>query len=116
MGLDVSYNGCKVSAVYGVYMPYNNGTASQTQLYIDTLNQLSAIIEESSGQVPYIVLGDMNTELTNKATLNKNWYKQKPFNCQSVLLYDFLCDNELVIYVTQSEVLTILHITKLICP
>ena len=24
MGLDVSYNGCKVLKVYGVYMPYNN--------------------------------------------------------------------------------------------
>ena len=56
-----------------MYMPYNSGTASQTQLY--TLNQLSAIIEESSGQAPYMVLGDMNTELLNNATLNKNWYK-----------------------------------------
>ena len=36
MGLDFSYNGCKVLTVYGVYMPYNNRTASQTQLYIDT--------------------------------------------------------------------------------
>ena len=72
MGLDVSYNGCKVLKVYGVYMPYNNGTASQTQLYIDTLNQLSSIIEENSDQAPYMVLGDMNTELSNKATLNKN--------------------------------------------
>ena len=35
----------------------------------------------------YMVLGDMNTELSNKATLNKNWYKQKPFNCHSVLLF-----------------------------
>ena len=70
MGLDVSDNGCNVLTVYGVHMPYNNGTASQTQLYIDTLNQLSAIIEESSGQAPYLVLGDMNTELSNKATLN----------------------------------------------
>ena len=97
MGLDISYNGCKVITVCGVYMPYNNGTATQTQLYIDTLNQLSAIIEVSSGQAPYMVLGDMNTELSNKATLNKNCYKKKPFNCHSVLLYDFLCDNELVI-------------------
>ena len=46
------------------------------QLYIDTLNQLSTIIEESRGQAPYMVLGDMNTELSNKATLNKNWYKR----------------------------------------
>ena len=83
LGLDVSYNACKVLTVYGVYTLYNNGTASQTELYIDTLNRLSAIIEESSGQAPYLVLGDMNTELSNKATLNKNLYKQKPFNCHS---------------------------------
>ena len=96
MGLDVSYDGCKVLSVYDVYMLYNNGTASQTQL-CTLINQLSAIIEESSGQAPYMVLGDMNTELSNKATLNKNWYKQNTFNCNTVLLYYFLCDNELVI-------------------
>ena len=31
MGLDVSYNSCKVLTAYGVYMPDNSGIASQTQ-------------------------------------------------------------------------------------
>ena len=97
MGLDVSYHGCKVATVYGVYMPNNSGTTSRTQLYIDPLNQPSAIIEVSSGHAPYLVLGDMNTELSNNATLNKNWYARKPLNSHSVLLCDFLCDNELII-------------------
>ena len=68
LGLNASYNGCKVLTVYGVYMPYNSGAASQTQLYIDTLNQLSVMIEESSGQTPYLVMGDMNTELSMSHT------------------------------------------------
>ena len=103
LGLNVSYNGCKVLTVYGVCMPYNSGAASQTQLYIDTLNQLSVMIEESSGQTPYLVMGDMDTELSMKVTLHKNWYKQKPFNRHSVLLYDFLCDNELVMCNTKES-------------
>ena len=97
MGMDVSYHGCKVVTVYGVYMPNNSGTTSRTQLYIDPLNQPSAKIEVSSGHAPYLVLGDMNTELSDNATLNKNWYTRKPLNCHSVLLCDFLCDNELII-------------------
>ena len=65
LGLDVSYNSCKVLTVYGVYMPFNSGAASQTQLY-------NVMIEDSSGQTPYLVMGDMNTELSMKVTLHNN--------------------------------------------
>ena len=68
MGMDISYTSCIVLTVYGVYA-YNSVAPSQPQIYIDTLNQPSAMFEESSGQGPYLVLGDMSTELSNKATL-----------------------------------------------
>ena len=78
-------------------MPYNNNTPNQTELYMDTLHQLSLMIEETSGPTPFCVVGDMNAELPVKATMQQNWYKQRPFNRHSVLLYDFMCDHELFI-------------------
>ena len=96
-GLEVMFRGSKVLTVYGVYMPYNNNTPNQTELYMDTLHQLSLMIEETSGPTPFCVVGDMNAELPVKATMQQNWYKQRPFNRHSVLLYDFMCDHELFI-------------------
>ena len=58
---------------------------------------ISLMIEETSGPTPFCVVGDMNAELPVKATMQHNWYKQRPFNRHSVLLYDFLCDHELFI-------------------
>ena len=55
------------------------------------------MIEETSGPTPFCVVGDMNAELPVKATMQQNWYKQRPFNRRSVLLYDFMCDHELFI-------------------
>ena len=69
---------------------------SDAALHRYAFNQLSVMIEESSGQTPYMVMGDVNTELSIKVILHKNWYKQKPFNRHSVSLYDFLYDDELV--------------------
>ena len=35
-GLEVMFRGSKVLTVYGVYMPHNNNTPNQTELYMDT--------------------------------------------------------------------------------
>ena len=78
-------------------MPYNNNTPNQTELYMDTLHQISLMIEETSGPTPICVVGNKNAELPVKATMQQNWYKQRPFNRHSVLLYDFMCDHELFI-------------------
>ena len=41
-------------------MPYNNNTASQSELYMETLDVLSQSIESTAGNTPYLVIGDMN--------------------------------------------------------
>ena len=58
---------------------------------MDTLHQLSLMIEETSGPTPFCVVGDMNAELPVKATMQHNWYKQRPFNRHSMLLYEKKC-------------------------
>ena len=92
-------------------MPYNNNTHNQTELYMDTLHQLSLMIEETSGPTPFCVVGDMNAELPVKARMQQNWYKQRPFNRHSVLLYD-LCAIMNFLSVMENVTSTILHTPK----
>ena len=79
-------------------MPYNNNTASQSELYMETLDVLSQSIESTAGNTPYLVIGDMNAELPQGHVLEKNWYKCRPYNRHSALLYDFMVDRELMVF------------------
>ena len=87
----------KATTIYGVYMPYNNNTACQSELYMETLYVLSQFIESTAGNTPYLVIGDMNAELLQGHVLDKNWYKYRPYNRQSALLYDFMVHRELMV-------------------
>ena len=44
-----------------------------------------------------MLCGDFNTNLPENTCLNKLWYKSKPFNTYSVLLFDFLCNNNIIV-------------------
>ena len=76
-------------------MPHFNGSASQTAEYCETLEDIQCIIDCNDSS-PIIFLGDMNASLPQCATLFKNWHKKSPFNNNSFLLYDFLCQNDFV--------------------
>ena len=76
----------KATTIYGAYMPYNNITASQSELYMETLDVLSQSIDNTAGNRPYLVIGDMNAELPQGQLLGKNWCKCGPDNRHSALL------------------------------
>ena len=82
--------------IYGVYLPYHNGTASQVALYSETLSDLQTLLGVNE-QSPIMVVSESNAALPKHCYLKKNWYKSQPFNKHSVLLYDFLCNNDLFI-------------------
>ena len=44
---------------------------------------------------PVIILGDLNVTIPQSTIIGNNWYKQRPFNVNSMLLYDFIIDNDL---------------------
>ena len=50
-----------------IFMPYNNNTASQSELYMETLDVLSQSIESTAGNTPYLVIVDMKCRLTTRA-------------------------------------------------
>ena len=60
---------------YGAYMPQSNNTATQSELYMETLDVLSQSINSTAGNMPYLVIADMNAELPQGHALKKNWYK-----------------------------------------
>ena len=78
----------KATTIYGAYMPFNNNTASQSELYMETLDILSQSIDSTAGNKPYFVIGYINAELPQVQVLENNWYKLRPYNRHSALLYD----------------------------
>ena len=112
-GVQVSINGVSVMSVFGVYLPYNKNTLSQSEEYLETLDELQGLINNCDKNVPIIIMGDMNTSLPQNITLQKNWYRQHPYNNRSVILYDFILDNNLCVgnFMFQQNVNT--HIEKM---
>ena len=83
--------------VIGVYLPYWNNTKEQTELYIETLDMIQALIDTHCQTAPLTLMGDLNTSLPQKLLLGNKWSKVSPFNHFSAMLYDFISYNELYV-------------------
>ena len=68
-------------------MPFHNSKRDQCELYIETLDVLQGLLDIQSGNIPIM--------LCNK--INPSWYKDNCFNDYSVLLFDFICNNNLIV-------------------
>ena len=82
--------------IIGAYLPYFTGCVDQTTLFVDVLDQLQSVIDDCS-DAPVMLVGDMNTNLPQQHSLPRRWYRCHPFNQHSNILYDFLCNNDLII-------------------
>ena len=80
--------------VIGVYMPYYNGTTDHTIVYHETLDDVQCLIDANE-QSPIMFLGDMNASLPQSSIVSHNWNKRHPFTRHSLMLYDFICDDDL---------------------
>ena len=94
MGLQIIADQKVVLCLLGVYLPCNNSTLAQTEVYIENLDYLQSLID-SCEEVPLVILGDTNTVLPENFYLKDKWYAQKPFNRRSLLLYEFITQNNL---------------------
>ena len=61
------------------------------------IDRLQATFDMYSEGPPCIIKEDFNASLPKKEALSVNWYKIRPFNCHSLLLFDFLVNNDLVV-------------------
>ena len=89
--IEVLNNNRVVITLIGVYLPYFH--SESTPLYSETLDKLHGIIQNFTS--PFILLGDMNAQMPHTAQLSSQWYKSKPYNNHSMLLYDLVCDYEM---------------------
>ena len=79
--------------IIGVYLPFYNGSVDQTSLYSETLDKIQNLIDDCAG-TPVMIMGDMNASLPNKRQLDRHWHRCRPFTSHSLMLYDFLNDND----------------------
>lgn len=93
-GMQLINGGTVILNIFGIYLPYYDGTTRCTCLYSETLNDLQAMIDITE-QSPIMIVGDSNTSLPKNKYLRSNWYKTHPFNRHSYLLYEFLLTNDL---------------------
>ena len=89
--IEVRNNNRVVITLIGVYLPYFH--SESTPLYSETLDKLHGTIHNITS--PFILLGDMNAQMPHTAQLSSQWYKSKPYNNHSMLLYDLVCDYEM---------------------
>ena len=91
-------NGSPIQVVFTIYMPYFNGQTRQTELFIETLDILQSAVDQYSLLAPIQIVGDYNVQLPHNLTgLSRHWYKRAGFNQHSLLMYDFLLANDLII-------------------
>ena len=81
----------------GVYLPFDNHTVTQTELYIEVLDQIKCLIQDANDSGPTLIMGDMNTALPQQVALQDKWYCTRPFSKRSVMLYDLICDHDMFV-------------------
>ena len=93
--LEIRHEGKCIVTVFGVYLPFYNGRAEQIGLYSETLSELQGLIDTC--ETPFLVVGDMNAPLPNHLPSNRKWHLHPPYTKHSMILHDFVMDNELTI-------------------
>ena len=78
----------------GVYLPHHNGSPEQIALYSDCLDQLHSILEDCT-MGPVLIVGDMNAAIPRYFNQSQGWYRYRPYNHHSKLLFDFIVDKNL---------------------
>ena len=94
--IQVVKNGQVLMNIIGLYLPYFNGRPEQSETYAETLDIVQSIID-SCPNAPIVIMGDMNASLPQNQNLHNGWYRSRPFNSNSLQLYDFLSSNELAV-------------------
>ena len=86
-------NGRIALTIFGVYLPHFDGSSEQIIHYAETIDALQCLINDLSSS-PVMIVGDLNASLPSNDFVMRNWYKSHPYNEHSLVLNDFLSDND----------------------
>ena len=76
-------------------MPFNDYRSESLNEFIDILDIITSHLETASA--PSILVGDWNTCRPQMKHISQAWYRTKAMSTRSVLLYDFICSNEMAV-------------------
>ena len=82
-GLEIIVNKKVIACIFGVYLPCNDHSQGQMDLYLETLDQLQCKVDNIHESIPMIIVGDTNTVLPQMECLNPRWYKRRPSELSS---------------------------------
>ena len=86
------------------YLPfYQGGNSKSTESFTESLDILQSVIDKYGALAPLKVFGDFNVQLPNKAKLHKHWFKGKGYTKHSLMMYDFLANNNMLAMDMQSK-------------
>ena len=85
----------KILTLVGVYLPYDDNNVLTYESYMNVIQEIQGFVDNCDS--PCMIVGDFNTRLPQSSSLSNKWYKRRPFTKRSVLLYDFICDNQLYV-------------------
>ena len=61
--IQLMHNSKPFLTIIGVYMPYYNGKAEQSELYAETLDKIQVLLNVNAINSPVIILGDLNVTM-----------------------------------------------------
>ena len=77
-------------------MPYYDASNHiQTEIFIETLSLLQAIVDKYSSICPVKIFGDFNVQLPKYEPPNKWWYRERGYSKHSLIFYEFMIENNL---------------------
>lgn len=89
-------HGIPQQVIVNVYMPYYDRSNTQTEAFVECIDQLQCIIDRCGETVPIKIVGDLNAQLPRASECQTvNWYKRNGFTSHSKLMHDFIEGNNL---------------------
>ena len=70
---------------------------TSTECFLEILDKLQVLVDNSEPDCPTILVGDMNTCLPDEPQLDSVWYKRRPYSERNLILYNFLSNNNLCV-------------------
>ena len=70
---------------------------TSTECFLEILDKLQVLVDNSEPDCPTILVGDMNTCLPDEPQLDSGWYKRRPYSERNLILYNFLSNNNLCV-------------------
>ena len=75
--IQIIRKGTVIATIIGVYLPYNDHSAQQMELYMETLAVIQGIIDTCDKSLPILLVGDLNANIPQMEVLDTKLYRKE---------------------------------------